>query len=206
MIWPFKKNVNQMPLWYQTYYKNIVRQQVHPSRLVVLDIETSGMDAAKHQITSIAALAIEENQIYIENSILLIIDTTFNANVQAESLAIQPLHDAKSERVSLEIALATLLQFIGNSTLIGYYLHFDCGFINQALKGMGASSLKNAQCDILQIAIKKQGYQLGDDTIKKADFTLNKLAQRYQLPFWGIHNPMLDVWHTACLYLMLTGK
>lgn len=118
-----------------------------PSEYVVVDIETTGL---REQVDDI-----------IEIGLLHVIDGVVQRNYQA---LVKPKHPIprfiekmtgisdnllNKEGKNLEEIMSSVLEFIGQHTLVGYNIMFDIKFINKALERAGHEKLNNITYDVM---------------------------------------------------------
>jgi len=98
---------------YPEFWKEyLVQLEVPSSRKVALHLETTGINPTKDRIISIGAVAIENNQIVIESSLEIDLN-------KEEILASKELIYAEAQ------AIESLINFIGNATIIGNRINYD---------------------------------------------------------------------------------
>lgn len=118
------------------FWKNYLLQQENiSSRKVVLHIETTGLNATKDRILSFGALEIVNNQVVIENC--LEIDLSDKNDVKNKDLSYEEVQN-----------IETLVNFIGNATIVGHRIHYDIEILNEYLSKMHCGRLKNNVFDV----------------------------------------------------------
>jgi len=167
---------------------------------VVVDIETTGLEAGKHRMTEIAAIKVEDGQPVAEFSKLIrpyrrlafeylpreITDLT---GITMEMLA---------SGFHIEDALLELKAFIGgDSVVLGHNLkRFDMGFLQKDFMYFLDCSLDNELVDSVDLArsIFKQ----------KGGNSLQKLAKKLEIGAMGpAHRALADCHTTHALYVKL---
>lgn len=112
---------------------------------VILDLETTGLDASKDLIIEIGAIKIaetvEEYTCLVKQDLKLT-DTI----IKLTGISQDQVDNGKDQ----DIALAELLDFIGDSPIVGYNINFDIKFINEGLKNMGRGKIKNQLYDAMK--------------------------------------------------------
>jgi DNA polymerase III subunit epsilon len=132
MIDWFKNIGKEFPEFWKEY---LVQIDVPSTRKVALHIETTGINPTKDKIISIGAIAIENNQILIEKS--LEIDLNKEETINSKELTYQEAQ-----------AIESLVNFIGNATLIGHRIHYDIEILNEYLSKLQSGRLKSNLLDI----------------------------------------------------------
>ena len=119
---------------------------------VVIDIETTGLDAKENDIIEIAALRIQGHTLVEQFSQLLQISTT----VPMEIAKLTGISDALlyEKGVAPRKALKAFLQFIGDASLVIHNAKFDLGFLNALCHKQGIPEIKNEYRDTLTLSRK----------------------------------------------------
>ncbi len=116
--------------------------------LIVLDVETTGLDYKREKIIEFAALKLIDNKIADEYEVLInpkqeIRQSSMNIHgITQEMIEGQPL---------MEEVLPKILEFIGDYPLVGHNVIFDYSFLNQACSDLLGISLKNKKIDTQQM-------------------------------------------------------
>lgn len=170
---------------------------------VSVDCETTGLDCKTAEILSIGAVKIRDNTILTSESFYVLVKPT--GDVQAESIRIHGLRPKDvSDGVPIETALAQLLQFIGNRTLVGYYLEFDVAMLNKFLKPMLNIRLPNPEIDVSNIYWQQEAKKYGENHY--IDLRLNHISEQLGLPPSPRHNALGDAIHVAQMFLCLRHR
>ena len=138
------KNItNNYPEFWKKYLTSF---DTKTDRIVVLSTETTGLNPKNDVILSFGAIGISNNQIVINDSFEVAIpqykflhDNGITNDFLMES-SIPKLVEAQ--------AIENLVNFIGNSTLVGHRIYFDLEMINEALEKIGCGRIKNEALDI----------------------------------------------------------
>ncbi|TAE66481.1 MAG: 3'-5' exonuclease, partial [Bacteroidetes bacterium] len=130
---------------YPEFWKKYSESFKNPAtKYVVISMETSGLDTEKDVIMSIAATSIVENRILLKDSFEIFIqhNKPLDSSLDNEFITV-----SKVEKVTEEIAIETLINYIGNSILIGHRIDFDIEMLNNALSRLKLGKLKNEAYD-----------------------------------------------------------
>lgn len=128
------------------------KKSINPRKeYVVIDVETSGLDYQKDRIIEIGA--VKQSDVLEEYSTIV----KYNGNLsdtikQLTGITDEELKKGKEEKDAIE----ELLQFIGESIIIGYNVDFDMKFINEALKRNNYPVLINKVYDIMKYVKKEK--------------------------------------------------
>ena len=189
------KNINKE---YPEFWKNYISKfDEKSSRFVVLSTETSGLSPTKDVILTIGAFAVVNDSILIGDSFetTLLQYKFFHDN----GLMNEFMVESKMKKLSEPEAIQSLIEFIGNSIIVGHHVDFDVEIINQALERMECGRLKNEALDI-DVMHRK----LLD--INDKQFSLDELSKIYNVPISDRNSAAEDAYKTALLFLKLKSR
>ena len=189
------KNINKE---YPEFWKNYISKfDEKSSRFVVLSTETSGLSPTKDVILSIGAFAVVNDSVLIGDSFetTLLQYKFFHDN----GLLNEFMVESKMKKLPEPEAIQSLIEFIGNSVIVGHHVDFDVEIINQALERMECGRLKNEALDI-DVMHRK----LLD--INDKQFSLDELSKIYNLPVSDRNSAAEDAYKTALLFLKLKSR
>ena len=189
------KNINkEYPEFWKSYVSKFDEKS---SRFVVLSTETSGLSPSKDVILSIGAFAVVNDSILIGDSFEAIIlqYKFFHDN----GLLNEFMVESKMKKLPEAKAMQLLIEFIGNSVIVGHHVDFDVEIINQALERMECGRLKNEALDI-DVMHRK----LLD--INDKQFSLDELSKIYNVPISDRNSAAEDAYKTALLFLKLKSR
>lgn len=189
------KNINkEYPAFWTDYIKKF---ETKSKRFVVLSTETSGLNVSKDVILSIGAFAIVDNSIIIGDSfetVLLQYKFLYDNGLSNEFIV-----ESKIKKMGEPDAIQFLIDYIGNSILVGHHIHFDVEMINAALEKLNCGRLKNEALDI-DVMHRK----LND--INDKQFSLDELSTIYSIPMSDRNSPSEDAYKIALLFLKLKSR
>ena len=125
------------------------RQFIYPENYVVIDLETTGLDAKTHEIIEVGLLKVCRGRVVGEFQVLLkpkkavpdpIVKLTGITNALLEK-----------EGKLLPEVLPQIRSLIGDSALVGHNVMFDIGFLNQALQEQNHGKLENQYFDTMKM-------------------------------------------------------
>lgn len=189
------KNINKE---YPEFWKNYISKfDEKSSRFVVLSTETSGLSPTKDVILTIGAFAVVNDSILIGDSFeaTLLQYKFFHDNGLLDEFMVE----SKMKKLSEPEAMQSLIEFIGNSVIVGHHVDFDVEIINQALERMECGRLKNEALDI-DVMHRK----LLD--INDKQFSLDELSKIYNVPISDRNSAAEDAYKTALLFLKLKSR
>ena len=189
------KNINkEYPEFWKTYLSKFDKKS---SRFVVLSTETSGLNPVKDVILSIGSFSVIDNSIVIGDSFeAVLLQYKF---LHDNGLSNEFLVESKMKKLGEAEAIKLLIEFIGNSVLVGHHIDFDVEMINAALERLDCGRLKNEALDV-DIMHRK----LHD--INDKQFSLDELCAVYNIPKSDRNSSAEDAYKTALLFLKLKSR
>jgi DNA polymerase-3 subunit epsilon len=189
------KNINkEYPEFWKTYLSKFDKKS---NRFVVLSTETTGLSLEKDVILSFGSFGIINNSIIIGDSFETVIAQYkfFHENGISNEFTIE----TKMKKMGEAEAIQALVEFIGNSVLVGHHIDFDVEMINVALERLGCGRLKNEALDI-DVMHRK----LLD--INNKQFSLDELCSIYNIPVSDRNSSSEDAYKIALLFLKLKSR
>ena len=169
---------------------------------VVLDTETSGLDYKNDHILSIAAIPIANFQMDLGarfEAYFYRDDFVPGDSVQVHGILNRHLKDGEDEKA----ILASFLDFLKTSIIVGHHVGFDLAILNQALKRNFHLKLRNKTLDTALLAYRIEN-PFGGRSRKPTN--LDALCKEYQIPLGERHTAAGDTYITALLFLKLLAK
>lgn len=200
-------NKNAPAFWHR--YSAALKEQ--PSRdtplseaeFVVFDTETTGLDQRRDKVLSIGAIKVRGLQVLVSDTFECLVQqegAPATKSAEVHGLLSSQLEGGIPEREAVE----GFIDFIGNAVLVGQHVAFDIGMINQMLKRQGISGkLRNRSVDTAHLAIRLERRHADSHTLKTAEYSLDALCERYNLPTEDRHTASGDAFATALLLLKL---
>lgn len=158
-------------------------------RYVVIDLETSGLDANSDHILAIGGVALQGAEILIDDS--------FEALIRQEqpsthdNIAIHGISgsDQRAGRPEVEV-LREFAQWRNGAPLLGWHIGFDMGFLRPAWQRHG---FDESSKDVLDLA------PLAQVLFKDSNADLDLWLSRFHIPLNARHSAAADAWMTAQL-------
>ncbi|MDD5406062.1 MAG: 3'-5' exonuclease [Sulfurovaceae bacterium] len=193
----FKKRLMQKklkdPKWNFLFDKNI------NDECVVFDTETTGLNPKKDNIVSIGAIKIRGNKILTNEAFHVFVKQ--DNLISKDSIKVHKIRNCDlKDAMELKDAIDMFLNFIGNRTLIGYYLEFDVAMINKYIKPMYGITLPNDKKDVSAIYYDKKKELIPQGNI---DLRFDTILKNLSLPKLQGHDALNDAFMTAMMYLKL---
>jgi DNA polymerase-3 subunit epsilon len=189
------KNINkEYPEFWKIYLSKFEKKS---NRFVVLSTETTGLSLEKDVILSFGSFSVINNSIVIGDSFETVIAQYkfFHDNGISNEFTIE----TKMKKMGEAEAIQALVEFIGNSVLVGHHIDFDVEMINVALEKLGCGRLKNEALDI-DVMHRK----LLD--INNKQFSLDELCTIYKIPVSDRNSSSEDAYKIALLFLKLKSR
>jgi DNA polymerase-3 subunit epsilon len=189
------KNINKdYPEFWKSYLSKFDQKS---NRFVVLSTETSGLSLSKDVILSMGTISIINDSILIADSFETIIAQYkfFHDNGISNEFTVE----AKMKKMVEADAINALVDFIGNSVLVGHHINFDVEMINVALEKLGCGRLKNEALDIDVMHRKLKD-------INNKQFSLEELCTFYKIPKSDRNSSSEDAYKIALLFLKLKSR
>ncbi len=187
------------PDFWNTYaqsFDNGFPEMVEQTSFVVLDTETTGFDFKKDRILSIGALRIKNGIIQPEDAFEVFVKQEVFASKTVEIHGI--LKQEKTQQLTEIEALKVLLKLLENAVLVAHHTAFDVGMLNHALQRNGLPKLKNPTLDtaiLYNKSLKKS------ERKKEGHYSLDTLAEKYDIPKTDRHTALGDAYITAIAFL-----
>ena len=117
---------------------------------IVLDLETTGLSCAVHEIIEIAAICIVHDAVEAELSMLVQCQTSLPENISKLTGITDEM--LQQQGVPLYQALSQLISFAENRRIVCHNAAFDFGFLHAACQRVGLSMFHNPCIDTLTLA------------------------------------------------------
>lgn len=165
-------------------------------RLVVLDVETSGLNPARDRLIAIGAVGLRSGKIDLRDSLALVL-----RQEQASDRDNIVLHgiggSAQAAGTPQAEALLRFLEFLGKAPLIAFHAAFDETAIKRALKRRLGLVFDHPWLDLACIAPAVL------PELAKRRRSLDDWTGHFGIPNFSRHNALADAFATAQLFLAL---
>ena len=160
---------------------------------IVLDLETTGLSCAVHEIIEIAAICIVHDAVEAELSMLVQCQTSLPENISKLTGITDEM--LQQQGVPLYQALSQLISFVENRRIVCHNAAFDFGFLHAACQRVGLSMFHNPCIDTLTLARRK--------VFDVVDYKLNTIASYFSLDTSNHHRALADCYLTYGIYKKL---
>ena len=169
---------------------------------VCFDCETTGLNPKVDDIVSIGAVIIKNNTIVASKKFVKFIKP--KTKLQAEAIKIHHIRECDLEDAEdINNVIDEFLHFIGNRTLVGYYLEFDIAMINKYLKPKLGITLPNK---IHEVSAIYYDYKIEKIPQANIDLRFNTIMDELDIPSLGKHDAYNDAIMTAMIFIKLKNS
>lgn len=205
MIHFFRRKTTTLPDFWRAYelaFKEKTVEDLNKICFVVLDTETTGFDYENDRILCIGALVLQEKKIQVANILDVYIQQEYYNKETAKVHGI--LKEGKNRRITEVEALEAFLAYIGNAVLIAHHAKFDITMIDYALKRNGLPKLKNKVLDTS--TLYKKTLLNSPIILRKEHYSLDELADKFNISKKDRHTALGDAYITALLFLKIMAR
>ena len=166
---------------------------------VCFDCETTGLNPKKDDIVSIGAVIIKNNTIVSSKKFVKFVKP--KTKLQAEAIKIHHIRECDLEDAEdINDVVEEFLNFIGNRTLVGYYLEFDIAMINKYTKPKFGITLPNKAIEVSGIYYD---YKIESVPQGNVDLRFDKIMKELNIPSLGKHDAYNDAIMTSMIFIKL---
>lgn len=166
---------------------------------VCFDCETTGLNPKKDDIVSIGAVIIKNNTIVSSKKFVKFVKP--KTKLQADAIKIHHIRVCDLEDADdINTVIEEFLEFIGNRTLVGYFLEFDIAMINKYVKPKLGISLPNKT---LEVSAIYHDYKIEIIPQGHIDLRFNTIMNELQIPSLGKHDAYNDAIMTSMIFIKL---
>jgi DNA polymerase-3 subunit epsilon len=166
---------------------------------ICFDCETTGLNPKIDDIVSIGAVIIRNNTIVSSKKFVKFVKP--KTKLQAEAIKIHHIRECDlKDAEDIDKVIMEFLEFIGNRTLVGYFLEFDIEMINKYLKPKLGINLPNKALEVSAIY-----YDYKIEIIPQAniDLRFNTIMNELKIPSLGKHDAYNDALMTSMIFIKL---
>jgi DNA polymerase-3 subunit epsilon len=200
-----RKNNTVLPDFWNSYVATFAiptAQELDKISFVVLDTETTGFDYEKDRMLCIGALQLVNQTIEVKKGFEIYIHQEVYGKESAKIHGI--LKNEAVAKVSELEALKVFLNYLGNNVIVAHHAYFDITMINRALARHGMPPLKNKNIDTSNLY--KKTLIKSNLITRKSQYSLDELADKYNISKKDRHTAIGDAYITAILFLKILTK
>jgi DNA polymerase-3 subunit epsilon len=165
---------------------------------LVLDFETTGLDARKDAILSMGYTEIRGGRVKMDACTHRIIK--LNIPLPPETVVIHKITDDRMNAgIHLHDALHELVERMTGKVVVVHFSHIEQTFLQAAMERVYGQKLPLLMVDTL--AIERRWRERAQQVIIPNQFRLGNLRNAYNLPRYGAHSALMDAIATAELFL-----
>jgi DNA polymerase-3 subunit epsilon len=171
-----------------------------PGEVVSIDCETTGLNIAKDDIITIAALRIKGDRILTSERFEVLVRP--ETKIAPDAMKIHHLREADVEQEKpIRKVLRDFLHFIGPRPLVGYYLDFDVKMLNKHVLPFIQIGLPNKLIEVSELYYERKYGDSPPGT--EIDLRFTSILKDLGLPNLGQHSAFNDALMTAMIYIVL---
>ena len=166
---------------------------------VCFDCETTGLNPKIDDIVSIGAVIIKNNTIVSSKKFVKFVKP--KTKLQADAIKIHHIRECDlADAEDIDNVIEEFLEYIGNRTLVGYFLEFDIAMINKYLKPKLGIKLPNKALEVSEIY---HDYKIDVIPQSYIDLRFNTIMQDLEIPSLGKHDAYNDALMTSMIFIKL---
>jgi DNA polymerase-3 subunit epsilon len=171
-----------------------------PGEAVSIDCETTGLNVAKDDIITIAAVRIKGERILTSEAFEVVVRP--EEKISPDSMKIHQLREADVEQEKpIRKVLRDFLYFIGSRPLVGYYLEFDIKMLDKHILPFIQIGLPNRRIEVSELYYERKYGDAPPGT--SVDLRFTSILADLGLPNLGQHDALNDALMTAMMYIIL---
>ena len=164
---------------------------------LVLDFETTGLDAKKHHIVSAGWIKITQGKIHLNSARYQLVKSPASVG---QSAVIHGLHNNEIQQgIELEQLVSMLLQELKGAVLVSHHSLLEVNFLKRSCQQCFGRSPVFKAVDTLKLELYKM--QLKGGPVAQNSLSLPACLARHQLPEVTAHHALSDAF--ACAQLLL---
>ena len=169
-------------------------------RFVVLDCETTGLDARRHRIVSIGAVGVVDCQIDLADSFEALLRVRFNTDA---TVVHGITRDESRTGMSEADAMASLLDYLRDGVIIGHHIGHDLAMLDAALGRHSDGRIRNRSIDTGELLLLLERDGAFCDRSALTDLSLDAVCARFGILPYDRHTAPGDAFLTAQVFLRL---
>lgn len=170
--------------------------------MIAVDLELTGLDAAKDHIISVGWTLVDDGRIRLGSNRHVLVSADRSVG---ESAAIHELTDSEvAEGVKPRKALKKLFEAAAGRVWVFHHAALDVSFLQRACRGWAGLAPPFAVLDTMQIELGLRKRR--DQPVQQGDLQLSRLRSDYGLPRYTAHNALIDALATAELLLAIAAR
>jgi len=175
--------------------------QVETVRFVVVDCETTGLDAKRDAIVTIGAVAVQNGQILLDDQVEVMLKVAYNT----ASVTVHGVTREEAEISGLEEpeALKAFLAYLRDGVIVGHHIGFDVDILSERCQRRFGFNIQNRWLDTMELTLHLEEAGVLGQTDARTGFSLDGLCRRFSIVPHGRHTAGGDAFITAQVFLKL---
>ena len=174
----------------------------HQDEYVCFDCETTGLDPKTDDIVSIGAVIIKNNTIISSKKFVKFVKP--KTKLQIDAIKVHHIRECDLyDAEDIDEVIEEFLEFIGNRTLVGYFLEFDIAMINKYLKPKLGIKLPNKS---LEVSAIYYDYKIEAIPQGNIDLRFDTIMNELKIPTMGKHDAYNDALMTSLIFIKLKNN
>jgi DNA polymerase-3 subunit epsilon len=169
-------------------------------RFVVLDCETTGLDARRHRIVSIGAVGVVDCQIDLADSFEALLRVRFNTDA---TVVHGITRDESRTGMGEADAMASLLDYLRDGVIVGHHIGHDLAMLDAALSRHSDGRIRNRWIDTGELVLLLERDGAFGDRAAFSDLSLDGLCAQFGILPYDRHTAPGDAFLTAQVFLRL---
>ena len=166
---------------------------------VCFDCETTGLNPKIDDRVSIGAVIIKNNTIVSSKKFVKFVKPKIK--LQADAIKIHHIRECDlADAEDIDDVIEEFLEYVGNRTLVGYFLEFDIAMINKYLKPKLGIKLPNKTLEVSEIY---HDYKIDVIPQSYIDLRFNTIMNELKIPSLGKHDAYNDAVMTSMIFIKL---
>lgn len=175
------------------------RVPLEQSRLVVVDVETSGLNIHRDRLIAIGAVAVVNGRVALADSLEIVLQQDVVSG--KDNILIHGIGgEVQREGVPPAAALLTFLEFVGKSPLVAFHTGFDQAMIGRAIRTYLGFRLDHQWTDLAYVAPTLFA------RLARSHRSLDHWMEYFQISNYARHSALADALSTAELLLALRPR
>jgi DNA polymerase III subunit epsilon len=174
-------------------------------RFVAIDTETTGLDVQRDRLVSIGAVALEDHQIDVGDTLEVLLPVSHNtATVTLHGVTREA---ARRDGIPEAVAIAGLLDYLGDAIVVGHHVGHDIAMLNAACaRHCDGLVLQNDAVDTRDLALRLAAAGFLPEAGDQPSHTLDDLCRIFAITPHDRHTASGDAFLTAQIFLRLLRR
>jgi DNA polymerase-3 subunit epsilon len=169
-------------------------------RYVVLDSETTGLDARRDKLITIGAVAVVDGDICLDDAFEVMLQLAYNnASVTVHGITRDEAAGGMSEREAIQ----EFREYLGDAVIVGHHIGHDIEALNCAFERHGLPRLTNRSLDTMDLTLHLNDDGAFKDRPMAEGFSLDGLCTMFRITPHDRHTAGGDAFLTAQVFQRL---